>query len=291
MSDYNGPDNFAAEAMQSAAPANYQQNSGGYPPANNYQSEQRQPYQPPANNYQQNNGGGGYQQRPNYQQNNGGGGYQQNGGGGYQQRPKYQNGGGGGYQAKKPFTNYNKPQEPEGEAVPYKAYVGTGNKDAPPHVLEEMKKIALELEGFGYTLRTGGMGEGPDDAFEFSGVKDLELYIPWQGFNDKQSKNYFNDQRSKDIAKLFNQAFDTLKPAIQAFLAKNVRMVLGKELRSRPMFILIWSDEGAETVAEAVNRTSNMNTIIKIAATYKIPLFNMARPDAISRLKKYLEIG
>lgn len=240
-----------------------------------------------------------YQQRPQYQSQNGGnsnyfkpnngGGYNggnrsygnnRNGGGGY-------NSGGGGFNG----GNRNRqPQEPFDEANVklYKAYAGTGNQDAPSDVLNKMKRLAKELEEFGYMLRVGAMN-GPEEAFE-AGAREVELHLPWRDFNNRQSKSYFNTPEIQTLAKMFHPTYDGLKPAIQAFLGKNVRTVLGKDLRSPVRFVIGWSEDGAELSNERTAKTGSFGHVISLAAAMKIPVFNLGKPDAESRLKHYLEL-
>lgn len=204
--------------------------------------------------------------------------------GGGNNRGNYGNGGGGNYGGSNSNYQNNEPIE----ISLYKAYVGTGNKEAPPNVLETMKRLASELSGFGYTLRTGAL-DGPDQAFE-DGDPKCELYLPWRGFNNRESKLTFNTPESLGTAKMFHTGFDGLKPAIQAFLAKNARMVLGKDMKSPAMFVICWSEDGAETQREKTQRTGNVGHVIAIANALKIPVFNLGKPDAEARLKTYLEL-
>jgi hypothetical protein len=196
--------------------------------------------------------------------------------------------GSNGWRGNKGQNFYQSKQEEDVETTLYKCFVGTGNKEAPDHVLERMRAITGQLEQFGYTLRTGGM-EGPDEIFE-TASKNPELYLPWKGFNNKESKHTFNTKQSLDIAKLFHPTFEGLKPAIQAFLAKNARMVLGKDLKSPAMFIICWSEDGAENSKEKTAKTGNVGHVIAIASAMKIPVFNFGKPDAEQRLRSFLEL-
>ena len=186
---------------------------------------------------------------------------------------------------------YRKPEEDFDEENPilYRAYVGTGNRETPPKILDQMKQLSQYLAKFNYTLRTGGF-DGPEEAFE-SGADKLELHIPWKDFNKKESKLYFNTKQSLAIARMFHPAFDGLKAPIQAFLAKNVRMLLGKDLKSPALFVICWSEDGAETNKEKTFKTGNMGHVLAIASSMKIPVFNLARPDAEQRLKKHLDLS
>ena len=251
------------------------------------QSNQQQGNQP----YRGNGNQGGYQkggqQGGGY---NGGGGYNKGGSGGYQKPGGYGGGGGynkggGGYQK----GGFQRNQEPEGPAELYMPYVGTGNQNCPPNIIDAIKRVAEMLEKEGYTMRCGGM-EGCEDYFEKATTRH-EIHVPWNGFNDKQSKFYFTSNHAKELAGRFQPGYDGLKPVIQTFLAKNVRMIMGKDLKSPAMFMVTWSEDGAETIQEKSIKTGNTGHAIAVASAIKIPVFNLAKPDAESRLKQFLKIN
>lgn len=198
----------------------------------------------------------------------------------YGQRPN------GGYQNK----YGNKSNEPfdESKVKLYKAYVGTGNRDTPDTILQQMDRLAKELSQFGHVLRSGAL-DGPDLAFE-AGSTETEIHLPWKDFNQRKGLSYFNSNEVKTIAKMFQPTFDGLKPAIQAFLCKNVRCIMGKDLKSPVRFIVLWSVDGAEHSRDCVPATGSMTHLIKIASAMKIPVFNLGKQDAEQRLKQYLEL-
>lgn len=222
--------------------------------------------------------------------------YEGNQNGGHQNYPnrnqQYGNNSNGNYRSSGGYQNRNTPKstEPfdESQVRLYKAYVGTGNRDTPNDVLQQMEALAKTLESFGYTLRSSAM-DGPPMAFE-KGTKDVELHLPWKDFNQRHSKSYFNTDEIKTIAKMFQPTFDGLKPVIQAFLSTNVRTLLGKDLKSRAMFVVLWSADGAEKSVECTQTTGSMAHVIKLATAMKIPVFNLGRQDTELRLKRYLEI-
>lgn len=170
----------------------------------------------------------------------------------------------------------------------YKSYAGTGNKEAPQNILDRFTEIARVLDQFGYTLRTGGF-DGPEEYFE-KGSSHLELHLPWKDFNKRDSKLTFTSHEAMEIARKFHPTFDGLSPAIQKFLAKNVRTLLGKDLKSAVRFVICWSEDGAETIKEKSFKTGNIGHVLAIASAMRIPVFNFGKPDAEERLRKYLEI-
>lgn len=185
--------------------------------------------------------------------------------------------------------NWKKQEEDEGDPALYKPYVISGNPNPPAEVVESITKIAKELEAKGYTVRLGGF-DGIEDTVEKATTKH-EVHLPWRGFNEKESKFTFTPQRAKDIAKLFHPSFDGLKPVIQTFLAKNVRMVMGKDLKGPSLFAIIWSEDGAEKDSEKSFKTGNVGHLLSIANDLRIQVFNFGKPDAEARLRAFLDLN
>lgn len=247
------------------------QSSGGYQSHGQYEHRPKQQWQqnqPGKDNFFGGNSGGGNGNRS-YDNRGGGGGNRFNRGGGRQSEENFD----------------------ESKVRLYKAYACTGNREAPPDVLNRLKELARDLEEFGYTLRVGGM-DGPEDSAKQM-VKDVEYHVPflpWKDFDKYSVKSYFNTKEIQCLAKMFHPTYDGLKPAIQAFLSKNVRVLLGKDLKSPVRFVVGWSEDGAELSNERTARTGTFGHVVSIAAAMKIPVFNFGKPDAELRLRHFLEI-
>ena len=91
-------------------------------------------------------------------------------------------------------------------------------------------------------------------------------------------------------AKTYHPTFDNLKPAVQAFLGKNARMVLGNKLNSNALFLLCWSEDGAELKKDVVARTGNIGHTILIANSIGIPVFNLGKEGTKERIHNYLSM-
>lgn len=186
--------------------------------------------------------------------------------------------------------DFKKPEPVDPEKVTlYKPYTVTANKEIPEHILERIKNIILELEKKNYVLRTGGM-TGPEDTFE-KAVSLKEIYLPWRGFDDKESKFTFTSPVAKILASKYQPGFDGLKPAIQAFLTKNVRILCGTDTKSPSLFMIVWTEDGAESLKEKSIKTGNSGHAIAIASEIGIPVFNFGKSDAEDRLRKYLNLN
>lgn len=265
-----------SQYSQSSVERNGSDNNRTYSNNNSYSSSNSGNSSYPSGN------GNSYSNRSNSSYSNSSSGYNRGG----------NSGGGGNYKTynKGNFKgSFKKREEDEGPVALYKPYVGGGNPDAPPHILQKMEDLARELELHGYTLRAGGL-DGPESAFENGASKLKEIHLPWKGFNNKDSSFTFTSNRAKEIASQYHNAYKGLKPAIQTILAKNVRVVTGKDLKSPALFAIVWSEDGAESNREKSMKTGNVGHLIAVADSMRIPIFNLGKPDAEERLRRYLDI-
>ena len=203
------------------------------------------------------------------------GGQSQNG---YQKRPYSQ---GGGYQSS---GFQRKPKQEFGPIELYKPYAMVSNRDVPVPILGQMSEIAKLMDNLGFTCRIDG-GEGASASAEPIECRK-ELILAWKGFNEKESAFTYNQPEAFEIAKLFHPTYDSLKPAIQAFLARNARVVMGQTLKSPIMFLVVYTEDGAETVKERTSKTGFAGHLIAMACGLGMPVFNLQKPDAYQRLVK-----
>lgn len=254
---------------------------GGQQPSGNYGNGGSNNYGGNANNggWQNRQGGnqGGWQGRQgggNYGGNNGGWKGNRQGGGGGQWQGRQ--GGGGQWQRKPPE-----------DLTLYKPYAVTGNPDAPPEIQAKVEETVKRLDNLGYTTRTGGL-EGLETVAEKAASQKLELQLPFRGFNNKESKHTWSDERVMAVAKQFHPAFDGLSKGAQSFLGKNVRLILGSKAESPALFLIVWTEDGCESIKDRTAKTGFAGHPIAIASHLGIPVFNFARPDAQQRLDFYI---
>ncbi len=282
-------DDYFSEDPEILDQGNQQQQ--GYQ-GNNYQRNQQQNYQ--NSGYQRNNnydgghngnrGNNGNYNKGNYN-NSGGGNYNKGGynggGGGFQKKPY--GGGGGGFRRNDQdvdLTNYTL----------YKPFSVICNDNAPPEILDRAKEVILYLINHGFTARASCITSSEKEILEFIPEDKVEVYIPWKDFDNRNSKFYFNDKVSQHIARMFHKAYDTLKGPIQAFLAKNVRMVLGEKAKSRSTLVIVWSEDGATDTSQITFKTGNVSHPIAIANAVHIPVFNLQDPDILLKVSGYLKL-
>lgn len=157
-------------------------------------------------------------------------------------------------------------------------YAGIGSRRAPKDVQRRMRSIAAALYRRGWTLRTGG-ADGPDTAFmlgHFSVVDRsipfhlLEVYLPWQRFNDVSGNYYKVSPEAIELAISVSPHIKWQNRAAQLLHGRNSYQVLGYDLKTPAKMIVCWTPKG-----KVVGGTA---TALKIAMLpqYNIPIYNLA---------------
>lgn len=168
------------------------------------------------------------------------------------------------------------------------SYTGIGSRSTPPDVLDLMSALAYRLAE-GWTLRSGA-ADGADSAFEeghvaAAGVSGLEVYLPWPKFNghDDLGVARFEPQpEAFQIASRFHPAWDRCSRGAQALHARNVHQVLGLDVLN-PMpskFVIGWTRGGSGA--------GGTGQAYRIANSYAIPVYDLARPDHRQRVEAFL---
>lgn len=154
-----------------------------------------------------------------------------------------------------------------------KYYTGVGSRETPDDVLALMKEIAVKLAYEGYVLRSGG-APGADSAFE-QGCDEVlgekRIYLPWRGFNGRDSRHYRICNSALAMAEHFHPAWKNLTQGARKLHARNIYQVLGYSLESKSEFVVCWTPNG---VAKGGTRTA-----ILVAEKEKIDVFNLFKPS------------
>lgn len=182
-----------------------------------------------------------------------------------------------------------------------KSYAGVGSRETPAPILRLMRQMAASLAEQGWMLRTGG-APGADSAFE-SGVKpeQMELYLPWPGFNGKRSAFLRPTEEAVRMGLRYHPLLAKFDPASEVLLTdrklrtltqlmgRNVHQVLGADCRSPSKFLVCWTKDGADgTTILTSSKTGGTGQAIRIAADHKVPVFNLQHPQAVERVHAML---
>lgn len=169
-----------------------------------------------------------------------------------------------------------------------KPYAGIGSRQTPHEILDFMASVAKKLDSLGYILRSGG-ADGADSYFEKE-VKHKEIYLPWNGFNDRYRGDgvfVLNDLPQDlylqvgQIAKRYHPYWDTMGRGAKALHARNVLQVLGRDLKTPSKFILCWTP--------GASGSGGTGQAIRIANAYDVPVFDLADEEIYKRVKRMVE--
>lgn len=172
-------------------------------------------------------------------------------------------------------------------------YTGVGGRATPPEVLSRMTQIAAGLARIGGVLRSGG-ASGADSAFERGAGEAKEIFLPYQGFQRNPSLLFGEPTREAiALARAAHPYFDRMRPKSFAYKAhaRNAHQVMGLDCKTPAAFLVCWTPDGAEdaSTSHSVEATGGTRTAIVIAAQHGVPVFNLARPDALHRLRTYVK--
>ncbi|WP_298705568.1 hypothetical protein [uncultured Variovorax sp.] len=173
-------------------------------------------------------------------------------------------------------------------------YTGIGSRSTPSLVLEQMRELAAELAGLGYLLRSGA-ADGADMAFEqgcdAAGGRKA-IFLPWPGFQgrhpDGHSCTYLPGREAFELAATLHPAWSNLSRGPRALHARNSLQILGLDLATPSAFVLCWTADCAQTAKETSSKTGGTGTAIRLASLRDVPVFNLARDDALMRLRVLL---
>lgn len=164
-------------------------------------------------------------------------------------------------------------------------WTGVGARKTPQYVMEAQERLSEILSGdniplsqYNFVLRTGG-ADGSDFAFaEGAARENLELYLPWRGFNGinapktaRETIHYAPTAEMIEIAKKIHPKWDALTPGGQKLHARNIGQVLGYNLNVMSSFLVCWTEDGKDS--------GGTRTAIVLAKSLQIPVFNLYNPN------------
>lgn len=155
-----------------------------------------------------------------------------------------------------------------------RTYAGIGSRETPRPVLLYMTAIAKRLAKFGYTCNSGG-APGADSAFERGAVINRQIFLPWDGFNEKHIEtmnklhntwNYSVPPFNEELVLKYHPRPASLSDAGWKLMSRNSYQVLGPDLKSPVEFVLCWTKDG--------KASGGTGQAIRIANDCNIPVFN-----------------
>ncbi len=157
--------------------------------------------------------------------------------------------------------------------TPTLLYAGIGARATPAPILAEMTKMAGSLGRTGWHLTSGG-AVGADSAFaEGAPAGRKTIYLPWRGYNGHAGEHCHILSPAElasciDIASRMHPAWNRCSPTVRKLHARNVAILLGPSLDRPVDAVVCWTEGGAIT--------GGTGMALRIAAKYRIPVFNLS---------------
>jgi hypothetical protein len=184
--------------------------------------------------------------------------------------------------------------------VPEGAYAGIGSRRTAAATLELIESIAAGLANGGWVLRTG-LSPGADQAF-YRGARGagghVELYLPCPGFESHARVEEGPgvrvlarpSQAARELAARFyvpsdGREWEELGEDERALLARDSHQVLGGDLDSPAACVVCWTPDGGLDGDDP--RAGGTGQALRIARRSGIPVFNLARPEHVLRVRAF----
>lgn len=155
-------------------------------------------------------------------------------------------------------------------------YAGVGSRTLPADIEAEIRSMAKELDGEGFTVNTGEV-RGTDKAFRDSHSK----------------KNIFKKEDATDITRQIAMEVHPRPEALDRngldLMARNTFQVFGADLRSLVDFVLAYDPEGWEGTNGLRPEKGGTNQAIDLATRKGIPVINIANPNWKERVRELVK--
>lgn len=163
-------------------------------------------------------------------------------------------------------------------------YAGVGSRKPPEDILRRLAKYASILEGWGYTLRSGG-AIGCDKAFERGVVDSSKKEIFRSNDAEPWAYDYVRKCLPKDRPPYDDpKGYVNWDPYIKGLLARNMMQVLGKDGDSPVDFLVCWAP--LEDVL--TSKVGGTGYAIRCAMLNRIPVYNVACPKRRKEFEAHL---
>ena len=157
-----------------------------------------------------------------------------------------------------------------------------GSRETDAIGLYTMGRVAKAFSDKGFTLRSGG-AKGADQAAENNWSGPKEIYLPWNGYENKWRKNGYIipaiDERHIALAASVHPAWERCSSGAQKMHSRNTCQVLGENLDKPATLLVCWTVN-----AEYRGGTS---VAMRIADMNNIPLYNLASINDVEKLRFY----
>lgn len=154
-------------------------------------------------------------------------------------------------------------------------YTGIGSRETPTDICSKMTDLAFALSKLDWCLRSGG-AEGADIAFEL-GADNKEIYLPWDGFNNKWTKNqgYYVPVFNQWFVEEYHPDMHRLSAGGLKLMSRNTYQVLGQDLKTPSKVVFCWTKDG--------KASGGTGQALRIAMDKGVPIVNLRNVGSLDR--------
>ncbi len=162
-------------------------------------------------------------------------------------------------------------------------YAGIGSRNTPCEWLVVMERIGRIFGARGWTLRSGGAA-GADSAFERGAAGGaVEIFLPWPDPRRKGGGIVLAGailERALLLASVVHPNWKGCNGTSRLLHARDVAQVWGADLVTPADIVICWAPPTSDGGVFGGTRTA-----VAVARAARIPVFNLAVPGALERLR------
>ena len=202
-------------------------------------------------------------------------------GGGQSYKPKngsnYKGGGGGSrYQGGNNRKPEHKPERKQEQCITIVL-----DSETPQYIIDDLvqTEILTDLEATGVHLRIGmPEKDGLDTKAIREKYRNHMFMVPWKGFNDVDDAYCYTTEDAKGIYKA--NSMSELSDAVLTIASLKVNLLLGESCENPSLFLLTWTNDGAENARSLSKDTGYLSVLIKLAGTQNIKVLNLNNAES-----------
>lgn len=165
------------------------------------------------------------------------------------------------------------------------------DRDYPQEVKEKIYHLIDRFLAKGYVIRINGLDKDFVERVLALSHKNVEVYLPWKGFNNIDSKFTYNSKAIQHITATHFPGWEKIANSVKAILMSQVRMLFGEKNNSVAVCIILYTQDGANKLSEITKETGKLSFIIKLASSFGFSVINIAKDNSIAILEKNFRLG
>lgn len=173
-----------------------------------------------------------------------------------------------------------------------KYYTLIGSRKTPDHIYNLMVRVARKFKTKGWIVRSGGADGADTAAEEACQNENMNIYLPWEGFNGQSSsdRGYIDvskhklRHRAEEIVSETHPAWDRCSRGAKSLHTRNVYQILGNDLQTPSKFVLCW----AEPSGKLGYVKGGTATAVELALDNNVKVFNLYHKYVQDKFEKWL---